>query len=135
MTDSHLYQELHKHVREMNSLLKTHAGKRAPKPRQKHDHTPTGMADISLLKRCAEAFNTTAEEIISKSREQNVSLARHLYCYIRHTQYGVAPEHVGEELGRHRTTMLNSIKKAIDLLEVDRNFRKKYEEILSHLRM
>ena len=127
MTDnSHLYQEIRALVKKMNNVLKTHAGKPAPKPRLKRDCAPA----TPLLERCAEAFNTSAKQVMANSRRQECVFARHLYCYIRRWHHGMHPEQIGAELGRHRTTVLNAINKATDLIKVDREFKKKYEEVL-----
>jgi chromosomal replication initiation ATPase DnaA len=133
MTDADLYQQLYTRVREMESILKKHrkgASVRAPRtlnPRNK----PSG-ANARLLEQCAQAFNISAEKIISDSRAQNAAVARHLYSYIRYHHSSVLPQTLGKELGRHRTTVLHSLKQAADLLKVDKSFRKKYNEIINN---
>jgi chromosomal replication initiation ATPase DnaA len=132
MIEDKLYQEISRHVREMNNLLKAHTREKAPRVRQRRDYSQTGTTNIPLLERCADAFNVSTGEIISSSRRQNLAIARHLYFYIRYHHHNMPPsEQLGKELGRHRTTVMHSIKKARDLLSVDKNFRKKYEKIIS----
>ena len=120
-----LYQQLREHVREMNKLLKSHR----TQPRRSRERT--GAPDARLLELCAGAFNTSPKEVLANSRQQEMVFARHLYCYIRHRHHGISPEQIGAELGRHRTTVLNSLKKAADLLQVDREFKKKYNEVMT----
>ena len=127
MTDnSHLYQEMRTLVKKMNNVLKSHR----TQPRRSRERI--GAPDTRLLERCAEAFNTSAKQVLANSRQQEIVFARHLYCYIRRWYHDISPEQIGAELGRHRTTVLNAINKAADLIEVDREFKKKYEEILKY---
>jgi chromosomal replication initiation ATPase DnaA len=132
MNDTQLYDEIHKHVREINSLFRKYNKERNPtKARAGQNHEHDGVPDTHLLERCAIAFGTSVKEIMSNSKRQNLAAARQLYCYIRHHHYGISPGQVGAELGRHRTTVIHSIKTASDLLEVDKSFRKKYSEIVN----
>ncbi|MDR1182572.1 MAG: hypothetical protein LBL13_11400 [Bacteroidales bacterium] len=132
MNDTQLYDEIHKHVREINGLFRRYNKERnQTKARARKNHEYTGVPDTRLLECCANAFGTSAKEIMSSSKRQNLAEARQLYCYIRYRHYGISPEQVGAELGRHRTTAIHSIKTASNLLEVDRNFRKKYNEIIN----
>jgi chromosomal replication initiation ATPase DnaA len=136
MTESTLHQEITKRVRDINSLLKAYARESAPNPKQRVRRCKQpGTPHARLLECCAETFGAAPAKIMSNSRENELSLARHMYYYIRYRHHGIQPsQELGEELGRHRTTACHSIKKAADLLVVDRNFRKKYEEILSELK-
>jgi chromosomal replication initiation ATPase DnaA len=132
MNDTQLYDEIHKHVREINGLFRKYNKERNPtKAQAGNNHEHDGVPDTHLLEQCANAFGTSVKEIMSKSKRQNLAAARQLYCYIRHRHYGMSPEQVGAELRRHRTTAIHSIKMATDLIEVDKSFRKKYNEIVN----
>jgi chromosomal replication initiation ATPase DnaA len=129
MTNIPLYDEIYKHVREIDGLLKKYKGKSRVKPKPHYECN--GKTDMLLLERCATVFEASKESIISNSRKQNLVLARQLYCYIRYHHNNMLPQQIAEELGRDRTTVLHSIKQIGDLLQVDKILKKKYNQIIN----
>lgn len=65
-------------------------------------------------------------KIAVKSRRREIVEARHIYCLIarKHTDFNL--RNIGQEVKRDHTSVLHSVKRAKEYLEVDEEFRNKF---------
>tara|TARA_R100001510_G_C7491292_1_gene98992 strand:+ start:77 stop:499 length:423 start_codon:yes stop_codon:yes gene_type:complete len=86
------------------------------------------------LNSCSDSFGVTSEEIISRTREQNVVFARHAFCLMVRKFTRLPLREIGELIGgRDHATVLHSVKTAENLIEYDDQFKQMYDEALSLL--
>lgn len=73
------------------------------------------MRDLAISTVC-QVCETTPEEILSRSRKQEIAFARHLTMYILHGTMSATK--VGELLGRSHASVLHGCKNITDMLDV-----------------
>lgn len=57
-------------------------------------------------------------ELTENNRTERVSTARHAVCYVLRNKYELTPREIGSEIQRDRATVIHSIKRFGELLEV-----------------
>lgn len=89
--------------------------------------TPGPIARQTII--CAlEHSELTADDLAGKSREQGICRTRHaIWLALSRKRIGV--RYIAKLFGRERSTVAHGLKRARDLLEIDRDFRELYEKI------
>jgi len=64
-----------------------------------------------LLQLLASNFDVSIDELLSKSRNKDVSFVRMIGMYIAVEYFGYTPQEVGKWFGRARTTVIHALKK------------------------
>ncbi len=83
---------------------------------------PTTTNEKMLQMLVCDAYQVSWECVAGKSQKQQQVFARHAYCYLAHHYMYLHKHHtelMGTLGGRDRTTILNSIKTATNMLETN----------------
>jgi len=90
------------------------------------------IADVMRL--VAERFHVTVEQLKSKTRTQDLALARQVAMYIARERIGASLNMIGAAFGgRDHTTVLHACHKIHNLCERDPQFRGRVKDILAEL--
>lgn len=74
---------------------------------------------IKIISYVATHYNLTFEDIIGSSRKKRIITARHMAVALAHEHTDYSLPELGDAFGnRDHTTMLNSIKRAVELMTV-----------------
>ncbi len=88
-----------------------------------------------ILQAVAQHYGLKQKEIVSKSRKQNVVLARQLTMYLCHKYTNMSYAQIGRRLGgRDHSTVMHGCNQVSLRISVDRNFRHEVEELESALK-
>ena len=91
-------------------------------------HTKDNSTLHGILKCCAEIFEVSIEDMTSPCRKQEFALARHAFNKIARERTSQSFVEIGKFLGgRDHATIVNSAKRASDLIESWSWFRDKYK--------
>ena len=83
-----------------------------------------------ILKTIAHEYGVSMEELISHSRSQRIAFPRQIAMYILREESDLSLPKIGEILGgRDHTTIMYGHEKITDLLETDKNLRRKIVNI------
>ena len=98
----------------------------------KHSHCfNKGELDIIAMA-CCDEYDLTFEEFKSKCRSATLSDARKIFFYLcRREFYKFTCKRLGMYSGRDHSTVVYSVRRASELLEVDSTFRDKYKHARS----
>ena len=97
-------------------------------------HTSTNADMHKILQCCAMVFEIDVEDMVSPCRKQQFALARHAFCKIARDRTSETYESIGRFLsGRDHATVVNSRRRAGDLVETYPWFRDKYNLCVSLL--
>jgi len=84
----------------------------------------------------AEFFNLTIEDIVGKSRQKDIALARHIAMYLANTYTKCTLQKIGALIGgRDHSTVKHAIDNIRNLISTDPDMRKKvsmFEKNLSY---
>lgn len=75
----------------------------------------------------SKVFNVSIEKIISQSKEELISIARHLFVYLLRVYSGLILSDIGYIINRHHATIIYSRQKIEDLLFIKDS---KYESLI-----
>lgn len=90
-------------------------------------HTSSNADMHKILECCASVFEVDVEDMISPSRKQQFAMARHAFCKIVRERTSETYGSIGKFLsGRDHATIVNSRKKAGDLIDTYPWFKDKY---------
>lgn len=78
---------------------------------------------LDVLKVVAKETSVTVEDIISKTRIQNITEARQLFCYVIRERYGIPFVKIGKLINRDHATILHSVKAHKNRHDVDKKYR------------
>lgn len=81
-----------------------------------------------ILHSTSLAFNVPAGDIKSRMQVRYIAEARHAFCYAAQRQGWIA-NHIAFYLQRDRTTVRQSIQRAVDLVGIDADYRTKFNSI------
>jgi chromosomal replication initiator protein len=96
---------------------------------QPSDVQPQRVVDL-----VAQAFNLSAERLLSRDRTRGVALPRQIAMYLLRQEGNVSLPQIGEALGgRDHTTVMYAIEKVSDLLERDDRLRRQVLQIRQQL--
>lgn len=82
------------------------------------------------LEAIATVFEVEVEELIGKRRLQHIAEARHAYCYILHSTTRLSLRGIADPILRHHATVINSVKIAERLIEIDGQYRDRVRRAL-----
>lgn len=85
---------------------------------------------MAIIERAAKRFGLTAADVLSKNRLKSVAHARHLAAWLLRDQ-GWSYQEIGKILGRHHTTVMNSV----EWVELEMCMRPELVAQLSELRL
>jgi hypothetical protein len=69
-----------------------------------------GEETYDLVKAIAAEFGTTADHILGTTRRVDVARARHVLCWLLHTD-GVSLSEIGRRIGRDHTTVHHAVRR------------------------
>ena len=78
---------------------------------------------LDVLEVVAKETSVTVEDIISKTRVQNIAEARQLFCHVIRERYGIPFAKIGKLINRDHATILHSIKAHKNRHDVDKQYR------------
>lgn len=91
------------------------------------------IPNIAMRAVCV-SFGAKPEEVVSHSRVQNLSFARHAYCLMVRKFTKLTLKDIGKLLGnRDHATVVHSCRTADNLIQYDEHFRQMYDEALELL--
>lgn len=88
-----------------------------------------------ILRVTADVFGVTVAQIMSSSRQQHITLARHAYCAVAVKLTQLPLWKIGRLIKRHHSTVIASRRAAEDLIDTNYNgFADKLNEIERRLK-
>lgn len=95
------------------------------------ENTMQTLTPDALLNRACIAYKTTPEKVLSTLRKAEVALCRHVVAFTMNALLNYEFRKTGLFLGgRDHSTIINSKKKFLNLLETDEKAREKYRQFL-----
>ena len=96
------------------------------------ENKPNSDLTIFLLLAC-DTFETTIDLVLSRTREDPTRYVRAFYCKYIMSLGTYSDFQVGKRIHRHRTTVLNAVHTANDLIDTDKEYKRKWELYLSKI--
>lgn len=92
---------------------------------------PEEINETVLQTLVCDVFDVTWSQVMSKSRDRQITFARHAYCYFSKLLFKKSLKTIGKEIGdRDHTTVLHSIQNVKDMVETKHDlFVYSYEKI------
>lgn len=89
-----------------------------------------------VLQIVAETLGLDIDKVRSRKRDAPLTDARHIYCFIimKLSSVTISQKSAGEIIGRDHTTVINSIKKAIELDETSKDFRDRLDKCIAEFK-
>ena len=97
------------------------------------DH-PAEITVERIISDVAEAFDVTPEDILSKSRQAKVSLARKVAIYIMKNVKGMTFTQIGDALNKNHSTMTIHFNETEKLLNTNKPLKDNVDDIIKNLR-
>jgi chromosomal replication initiation ATPase DnaA len=87
---------------------------------------------VEILSDVSEASGVSVEQIAGESRLEEIRIARQVFCYAARQTGKWTDEHIGEAIGRDRTTVIHSCRQAETNIAVrDKYTMEVYEKVVS----
>jgi chromosomal replication initiation ATPase DnaA len=84
-----------------------------------------------ILARSAECFGVSADDIVSRTRRFDITLARHAYCFAASSYTNETLLSIAGKISRHHASVINSIKASRNMIETNFvDFKKRYEYLI-----
>ena len=83
-----------------------------------------------LVQEACKALSISIPEFYNGGRTRNVSIARHLVCYIGTMHMGLATSDIGKRIGKDHSTIIHGRNNFSNLLETNMYKEKDYYEIV-----
>ena len=90
------------------------------------------MKDKIITLVCSE-FGVSKEDVLSKDRRREYAYPRHMIAYLLRTHTSLGLKQIGAVLGRHHTTIIASLRTALDLKNTYPPFRDSLMKIIERL--
>lgn len=84
-----------------------------------------------ILTKVADAFGVTPEGILSYSRRTQECDARIAFYYLARVGHGMEYPTLARWIGRNHAAVIKGVQRGKDLMETDKRFRRKVEELRS----
>ena len=97
------------------------------------DH-PAEITTDRILSEVADAFNVSTEDILSKSRQAKVSLARKIFIYIMKNVKGMTFSQIGDVLNKNHSTMNIHYNEIDQLLNTNKSLKDNVDDIIKNLK-
>ena len=98
------------------------------------ENQPAEITVDRIISDVAAMFKVSPEEIRSKNRRANVSLARKITIYVLKQVKNMTYQDIGKELGKNHSTMTLHYQDADNMLKENSALRENVEEIINNLR-
>lgn len=83
-----------------------------------------------ILEKVCEYFNVKTEDVFTSSRKQNIVQVRQIAMYFAQKLTGLSSARIGALIGkRNHATVLYSCNQVQDCIQVDKNFKRKMDEL------
>lgn len=98
------------------------------------DNQPSEITIDKILDEVANAFDVTSDDIRSKNRTAQISLARKMAIYIIKEVKDISFDSIGKELRRDHSTMTILCKDAKDMIGKNSDLKETVEDIMKNLK-
>ncbi len=98
------------------------------------ENQPAEITVDRIISDIAAAFKVSPEEIRSKNRRANVSLARKITIYVLKNVKNMTYQDIGNELGKNHSTMTLHYQDACNMLKENSQLKENVDEIISNLK-
>ncbi|MDR0913598.1 MAG: chromosomal replication initiator protein DnaA [Oscillospiraceae bacterium] len=99
-----------------------------------NNDTPPEQTIEKIIEEVARTFSLSSEDIrSSKSRKANISTARQVAIYISHELTDLPYVKIGDEFGKHYTTIVYDLKKVEFTMESNSAFKSTIEDIIKNI--
>jgi chromosomal replication initiator protein len=141
---NYITNNVHENVRQIEGILKnlSFQARLSKQPitedlvRSLVGYVVTGPVDINpevIVDAVAKSTGVSREDILSKKRAKPIPLARHITCYLMSNLTDMTLIEMGNFIGRHYSTISESIQLITDEIAVDKALEKQINEIKSSL--
>lgn len=141
---AYISNNVHENIRQIEGILKniSFQARLAKQPitedlvRSLVGYVVTGPVDINpdiILDAVAKSTGVSREDILSKKRAKPIPMARHITCYLMSTLTDMTLMEMGNFIGRHYSTVSESIQLIIDEMADDKALEKQINDIKSSL--
>lgn len=86
------------------------------------------MNEYEILQLIAETLGYEPVQIISRNKKREIADARHIVAYFIRNYTKLKYAKIGEFLNRHHSTVIQSVKKAIDYSKYDAEFKIRFQQ-------
>ena len=93
------------------------------------------IAPQTVLEAIEKVTNVNSGEIVSRRRHRYLVEPRHIYCHIMRYRALWDWRRIGDSIERNHATAINSANQAIGLYKFDAEFKRKYDRVMSYIRM
>ncbi len=98
------------------------------------DIVPDPITVDRVLDEVSRTYSVSKEEILSKSRNAEIALARQVAIYIVWKTLNLSYSDIGREFNKNHTTIIYTIEKMKDVMESDSYQKKLINDIISNLK-
>lgn len=85
----------------------------------------------NIMANACKLFGVTQTQILSNSRKREIVEARQLLMYYYNRIEGLSLSNTGIKFNKDHATVLHACKKVDDLIQVDKEFKNKYEILIN----
>jgi chromosomal replication initiator protein len=87
-----------------------------------------------IIERVGAHYSVSSENIVGRSREKSISLARHVSMYLIRQLTDLTLDEVGKLFGKDHSTVIHSIRKIEDLLDDDLTLSDTVRDIITDVK-
>lgn len=98
------------------------------------ENHPAEITVDSIINEVASSFKVTPEEIRSKNRRANISLARKITIYLMKEIKGMTYIQIGEELNKNHSTMTIHYQDVVELIKKNNDLKETVDDIIKNLK-
>ena len=98
------------------------------------ENHPAEITVDRIIGDVADAFDVTAEDILSKNRQAKISLARKITLYVMKNVKGMTFTQIGEALNKNHSTMTIHYNEIDQLLNTNKALKDNVDDIIKNLR-
>ena len=103
-------------------------------PKKSKSHKRTFISPEHVLKIVSECCGVTIEQVLSKSRKNEITEARHIFCAIMKLELNYSYKSIGEFVsGRDHSTAIHSLRTFRNRCETEEGYKEHTELIISKL--
>ena len=141
---NYISNNVHENIRQIEGILKniSFQARLAKQPitedlvRSLVGYVVTGPVDINpevIVDAVAKSTGVSRDDILSKKRAKPIPMARHIACYLMSTLTDMTLMEMGNFIGRHYSTISESIQLITNEMAVDKALEKQINEIKTSL--
>lgn len=87
----------------------------------------------NIISTVAGVYGVSVDEMLSRNRERLLVEARYMAAYLIRTKMPVGPTFIASDLRLDHSTVCYGIKHIKELMEVDKDVRRRYDEVINKL--